>query len=126
VLFAVAGSRRWRDVPWLALPFVAMGAVLAFYHARTGSWTTWLDAQELGWHRQMQVPWETWRDTWDLAFNSGLSATFAVQYRLEILAVVGMAAFVVVLLVKRWWAEAAYVGLTLAALATSSEYYSVP
>ena len=126
VLFVTVGSRRWRDLPWLALPFAAMAAVLAWYHALTGSWTTWLDAQELGWHRHFSMPWETWQATWDLAFSSGLTATFAIQYRLEILGVLGLVAVVGILLVKRWWAEATYVALTLVALATSSEYYSVP
>jgi hypothetical protein len=126
VLFVVDRPRRWRDLPWLALPFAAMAGVVAYYHARTGSWTTWLDAQSTGWHRHLSTPWETWEATWNLAFHDGVTATFAVQYRLEILAVVGMAAVVVILLVKRWWAEATYVGLTLVALATSNVYYSVP
>lgn len=126
VLFLVERGRRWRHLPWLALPFLAMFGVLAFYHFRTDSWTTWLDAQSNGWYRHFTVPWETWRATWDLAFHDGLTATFAIQYRLEILAVLGLVAFTAVLLAKRWWAEATYVGLTLVALATSSSYYSVP
>jgi hypothetical protein len=126
VLFLTAGGRRWRDAPWLALPFLAIAGVLAYYHALAGSWTVWLDAQSSGWHRQFTAPWQAWQATWDLAFNDGLTATFAVQYRLEILAVLGLVAFVVILLARRWWAEATYVGLTLAALATSTQYYSVP
>ncbi len=126
VLLLVTRPRRWRALPWLALPFAALGAVLVYFHARTGSWTTWWDAQEAGWHRRLSAPWETWRATWDLAFHDGLTATFAIQYRLEIAAVIGLVVVVGLLLARRWWAEATYVGLTLVALATSNAYYSVP
>ena len=126
VLFLTQRPLRWRLAPWLVLPFVTLLAVLAWFHSRTGSWTTWLDAQSAGWHRDFTSPWDTFRATVDYAFNIGVTATFNVQYKLELAFAVVVLVLAIVMLVKRWWAEAVYVLLTLASLATSTVYYSIP
>ena len=62
-----------------------------------------------------------------MGFTNGVSASFAVQYRLEIAFLAMILAFALVLAVKRWWGE-----LTLRAAhraspsAPSTLFYSVP
>lgn len=124
--FLLSRDRPWSRAPLLLLPFAAFTAVMAFYAWRTGAWTTWLDSQYAGWGREFTVPWDSWRATVDLAFNKRLTATYAIQYRMELAAMVIMVVFVIVLAVRRWWAEATYVLLTVVALGTSTHYYSLP
>lgn len=126
VLFLTSTPRPWRRLPWLALPFAVLAGVFAYFHALSGNWTVWSDAQAQGWNRHLTNPLTTARDTWDMAFNNDVTASFAIQYRFEIAFVVLLAAFTIAMLVMRWWAEAVYVGLTLVSLATSTLYYSVP
>jgi hypothetical protein len=126
VLFATTRPRPWRSAGWLALPFATCLTIVAWFHAQTGSWSTWLDAQASGWNRSFTNPWETLNATVDFAFRIGISATYGIQYRLELAAMAVVVALAVVMLVQRWWGEAAYVLLTAASLATSTVYYSVP
>ena len=58
--------------------------------------------------------------------HQGVSATFSVQYRFEIAFVAIVLALTIVMFIIKWWAEATYMLITLASLATSTEYYSVP
>jgi hypothetical protein len=44
----------------------------------------------------------------------------------EIIAMGILIAVVVITIIKRWWAESAYVLLTAVSLGTSSMYYSIP
>lgn len=126
VLFLTSSPRPWKKLPWLALPFAALLAVFTYFQTLSGSWSVWFDAQAQGWNRHLTNPLTTARDTWDMAFNNDVTASFAIQYRFEIAFVVILAAFTITMLVMRWWAEAVYVGLTVVSLATSTLYYSVP
>jgi hypothetical protein len=126
VLFLTSSPRPWRKLPWLALPFAALLAVFAYFHALSGSWSVWFDAQAQGWNRRLTNPFITAHDAWDMAFNNYLMPSFAIQYRFEIVFVVILVALTLTMLVMRWWAEAVYVGLTVVSLATSTLYYSVP
>ena len=126
VLFATSPSRAWRRVPLLVLPSLAVLGVLTYFYTRTGQWSTWLDAESAGWGRHFNPPWTTVSNTVHLAFDARLTATYAVQYRAELLVAAVILALSVVMLVKRWWGEATYVLLTLAALGTSTQLYAVP
>ncbi|MEI6363340.1 MAG: mannosyltransferase family protein [Actinomycetes bacterium] len=126
VLFLTSRNRDWRQSPALALPFVGVAVVFAVYRWLSGSWTIWFWAQGQGWSRHLSNPIEAWRTEWDWAWNYAVAAPWAVQYRFEILYVVLLITFVVVLLVKRWWGEATFVLLTVASLATSTVFQSVP
>ena len=126
VLFVTTRPPVWRRSAWLVLPFATCVTILAWFHTRTGSWTTWLDAQATGWDREFTPPWETLSATIDYAFRIGMSATYSVQYRLELATMAIVVALGLVMLARRWWGEAAYVLLTAASLATSTVYYSVP
>jgi hypothetical protein len=126
VLFLTSKDREWRQSPALVLPFVGVAAVFGVYRMLSGSWTIWFWAQGQGWSRHLSNPIEAWQTEWDWAWNYGVAAPWAVQYRFEILYVVLLVAFAVTLLVKRWWGEATFVILTVASLATSTVFQSVP
>ncbi len=126
VLFLTSASRRWRDAPFLLLPVAAVAAVLVWFHSMTGSWTTWTDAQTAGWGRTFVNPVDALTATINGAFFQGQTATYNIQYKLELASMLVLVVVGVVLLVKRWWGEATYVLLTAAALGTSSVFLSVP
>lgn len=119
------GSRLPRIAP-LLLPFAGFFAYLIYLHVQFGSWRAWWIAQEEGWQRTLTYPWDSYVATYEMAYVNGATASFAIQYRFEIFAMLVLVACVVALLVMRWWAEAVYVALTAVSLATSTLYYSVP
>ncbi|MDI1289700.1 MAG: hypothetical protein PSX37_07110, partial [bacterium] len=92
----------------------------------TGSWTTWTDAQTAGWGRDFVNPVDALTTTINAAFFQGQTATYNMQYKLELASMLVLVAVGVLLLVRRWWGEATYVLVTAAALCTSSVFLSVP
>jgi hypothetical protein len=121
----LVGSRSWRSLPWLGLPFGVLVAFSAHLHALTGDWLRWLHAQEHGWGRRLSWPWDAFSRSWDAAFGSSLPVEYVWSARAELLAVLVGVLVTVVLLRRRRWGEAVYVGLSVAALATSTSYLSV-
>lgn len=124
VAWWMSSHRRVRDLLPLGIPFAVLGAHVAYLASVTGSWTAWLDAHR-HWDRQFTDPVTSLRNTIDLiwTFTPGVVST---RFIAEILAVAVLVGFTAVLLLRRWWAEAVYVGLTVLSLATSTFYYSVP
>ena len=118
------GRPRW-DAAALALPFLAIAGYFTYLWVLTGDWLRWSHAQEEGWGRRFTAPWEAFRTTFDAARNPAQGADFAWSFRAEIVAVLVGVALVVVLLRRARWGEATYVGLSVAALATSTFYLSV-
>ncbi|SHL25659.1 hypothetical protein [Actinacidiphila paucisporea] len=128
VLFVTAGAgrRRWRQAGWLVLPAVPAAAYTWFLHAHTGDWMAWKHAQERGWYRRFHSPWQAWSHTWHGAFSHTQTTPYALLFQFELAGmVVGLALFGL-LVWRRRWAEAVYLGLTLWALGTSYWYMSVP
>ena len=126
VAFLTSPRRDWRQSPALLLPWVATVAWMGYYRSITGSWLTWFDAESAGWDRHLSSPVDAFLATYRNGWTNGVAASFAVQYRIEILAMACLVAVAIVLLVKRWWGEATYVLLTCVSLGTSTLYYSVP
>jgi hypothetical protein len=126
VMFLTTRERSWRKAPALVLPWIALVGWWGYYRSLTGSWTSWFDAESTGWGRHLQTPWQTFTDTVDMAWHNYVQASFAIQYKAEVVAMIVLVSLGVVMLVMRWWAEATYVLLTCAALGTSNLYYSVP
>jgi hypothetical protein len=121
-------QRRGRvraDVLWLLAPGAALLAYAVYLRLLTGDWLRWLEAQEQGWRRRPTWPWDAFQASLDGARSATLPAEFVLSFRLEILAVLMGVALTLVLLQRRRWAEAVYVGLSVGALATSTFYLSV-
>ena len=117
-------ERRWRDLPPLLLPWAAVAGYVVYLHAITGDWLAWqhVQAQEFG--RRLVLPWQGLLTTLHAALDPRQPAPFAWSFAAEIAAMAVGLALTVVLLLRRSWGEAVYVGGQLAALATSSFYAS--
>jgi hypothetical protein len=118
-------SRDRRALPWLAAPFLALLGYAVYLHHLTGDWLRWQHAQASTWGRHLTSPWQALQTTWDAARNPSLGAEYQWSFRAELVAVAVGVLVTVVLLARRRWGEATYVGLSVAALATSTYYLSV-
>lgn len=125
VEYVVTVRRVRRDAAWLLAPLVALGAYAGYLHALTGDWWRWPHAQQEGWDRRPTLPWDALATTLRLARDSGQGAEYAWSWHAELLAVALGVVVTAVLLRRRRWGEAAYVGLSVGALATSTYYLSV-
>lgn len=124
VLWATT-TRERRAIPWLAAPFLALLGFMTYLHHLSGDWLRWQHAQAEGWGRHFTSPVTALQNTWDAAHDPGLSAEFRWSYYAQIACVAVGLLVVVALLARREWGEAVYVGLSLAALATSTVYLSI-
>ncbi|MEU9861217.1 mannosyltransferase family protein [Streptomyces sp. NPDC047971] len=126
--FALTARTRaaWRPAPWLALPAVPAFLYAWYLHSRTGDWMAWNHAQERGWYRRFHTPWEAWGNTWESAFGHVQTTGYAAMFQAELLAMVVGLALTGLLVRRRRWPEAAYIGLSLWALGTSYWYTSIP
>lgn len=139
----VLTTRNWRSgtldavirIPFFLIPLVPLGLYMAYLHAHTGDWLRWYHAQAEGWYRQFTPPWTALDHTWQAAhgvmgFGSGTAQStideYAWMFAAEIVAVVIGLVATVLLLVRRRWGEATWVGLQVVSLATSYWFFSVP
>jgi hypothetical protein len=119
----LVGDRRWRQAPWLLMPFLSVAAYTLYQWRRTGDWMAWQHAQQQGWGRSMVWPWKAFHTPWAAAF--GAHDQFTGAFRVELIAAVVGVALTAWLLFRRRWAEAAYVGLPMISLLTSAFYLSI-
>ena len=104
------------------LPLLAYAAFLS--QIRGDPFYFFVDQQQ-GWGRTLTDPlsaWTTSVDRLDLAASGNMMAA----YRIEIAAALVGLGLVAWAAVRRQWGYATYMGLLLAALATSTEYMSIP
>lgn len=106
-----------------ALPLLGYGVYLA---RTTGSaWGSYLEAQRAGWYRDFTNPIESFKATWN-TWHGDYATNWIFAWRLEVLAAVVGVFFLGWVLYKREWGYATYMGATLAALMTSTWYFSIP
>ena len=125
VHYAVTVRRVRPDAAWLLAPFAVLLGYTAYLYALTGDWLRWSSAQEEGWGRRLTPPWEALRTTLAAARLPDQAADVAWSWRAEIVAVALGVVLTAVLARRARWGEATYVGLSVAALATSTFYLSV-
>ena len=126
VQYAVATRGRPRpEAAALLAPFAVVLGYLAYLYALTGDWLRWTNAQREGWGRELTAPWTALRTTLDAARNDAQRAELAWSFGAEVLAVLVGVLLTFVLVRRRAWGEATYVGLSVTALATSTFYLSV-
>ncbi|MBB5939767.1 hypothetical protein FHS42_006863 [Streptomyces zagrosensis] len=125
-VLSARAHRNWRPLPWLALPAVPLGLYTWYLHAHTGDWMAWKHAQERGWYRNFHSPWEAWTNTWHAAFAHAQTTGYAFMFQAELVAMLVGLVLLGLLIRRRRWAEATYIGLNLWALGTSYWYMSIP
>lgn len=125
-MLARDAPRRWRHLPWCALPAVPALAYTLYLHARTGDWMAWKHAQERGWYRDFHTPAEAFHNTWQNAFDHLQTTGYAVEFQAELVAMAAGVLLLAWLLFRRRWPEAVYIALSLWAQGTSYWYLSIP
>lgn len=125
--------RRTKDARSLARAGLALAAgclpMIAYfaYLARVeGTPLAYFTAQRIGWHREFVGPAASLMKTWELATRSEGPTNWLVAWRFELLAAAVGIGFTVWALLRREWGYAAFMGSTMAALVTSTWYFSVP
>lgn len=119
-------ERSWSGFGWLFLPVIPLIAWMAYLKQLTGNWLAWLDAQAQEWNRDFTWPWDALGHTWQAAFGDTQTPGFAWMFGAELVAMLIGVALTAVLLRWRRWGEATWVGLQVAAFATSYWFFSVP
>ncbi|MBX6381758.1 MAG: hypothetical protein IRZ07_02100 [Microbispora sp.] len=113
----------WRKAPWLVLPGVPVLAYMIYLWHRTGDLMAWKAAEAQYWGRYPEAPWTVFINTWNRSLNEPVLAT---SYREEILSAMVLVVLIVARLVRRNWADVAYLApQAVALLAMSSFYMSV-
>lgn len=131
VMYVQSSRRRHEPLlrPALAPLLLSLGSVASYVvwlRLSTGYWDAWFRAEQRGWQRQTEWPWQTLVRSIQNFQNSTSNAPTHFQAAMELL----FAAFYLIALValgrRRMWPELTYVGLTAGALLTSDHYQSVP
>ena len=126
VLFLVTTPRRWSQAWALLLPFAATVAFFGYLAVHTGRLTAWFDIQRLAWSREFTAPWQALANTVNLVFTYTPDGSLSSRFITEIIAMALLAVFTVLVLLRRWWGEGAFMLVTLISLGTSTWYYSIP
>jgi hypothetical protein len=121
-----AHGQRLRAMAMFIPALVPLAGYELYLKWRTGDWLAWSHAEKLGWERQLTNPVQTFKTAWTAGFGHEFIAPINFVFQLEIAAVAVGVVTTLALLYYRRWAEAIYSGLTIAALATSIWYESVP
>lgn len=120
------GTERRRALALWPLALVPVAGYELYLRAATGDWLAWQHAEAVGWQRRFTNPLTAFHTTWVAGFEHEFAAHIDFVFQLEIIAVLAGVITTVALLARRRWPEAIYAGLTIAALATSIWYESVP
>ncbi|MDA8437779.1 MAG: mannosyltransferase family protein [Propionibacterium sp.] len=129
IMYLVIARRAGRPlIRWTALgPLLGglgAGGYVLWLWARTGSLTTWQQAQEAGWYRRTTWPWDSFDATVRMMLHhSHLDAR--PQFGLDIVFGFATLLAIVWLAIKRSWPTVVYAGLTVAAMATSTSWVSL-
>ncbi|WP_198167146.1 mannosyltransferase family protein [Microbispora sp. ATCC PTA-5024] len=116
-------STGWRKAPWLLVPGLPVLAYMLYLWHRTGMPMAWKQAEADYWGRFPEKPWTVFLNTWDRSLNEPVLQT---SYREEMIAAGVLVALIVWQVVRRRWADFAYLApQAVALLAMSSFYMSV-
>lgn len=103
------------------LPIVGF---MAWLRSRTGSWNAWREAQAAGWSREQVLPWQGLSRQWAHVLDSP-DAWLGVARVTDLLAIVAGVLLAALLATRRHrWPDAAYVALSVASVATTTNWDS--
>jgi hypothetical protein len=131
VIYVQSNRRRHEPLlrPALAsllLPLASVASYVIWLRLSTGYWDAWFRAEKRGWQRQTEWPWQTLVHSIHNFQNTTANAPAHFQATMELLFAAIYLVSLLALARHRMWSEFTYVGLTAAALLTSSQYQSVP
>lgn len=82
--------------------------------------------QREGWHRDFVGPIQSFLNTWDLTSSANSPTNWILTWRIEFLAAAVGVGLVVWAMAKREWGYGVFMGSMMAALLTSTWYFSIP
>lgn len=110
---------------WLVLAPLPGLAFFWYLQRRTGSWFTYFEVQNDGWGRHNIGVVETFRGMWNVALTRPTDQpAFTFGSRIEIAAVAVGLVLLLVLLARRRWSEALFVGGPILMLLPMASYFS--
>jgi hypothetical protein len=115
-----------KAVAALVVGMAPMLAYFAYLMRIEGTPMAYLSAQRIGWSREFVGPVESLLQTWAAAMNGTAPTNWLLAWRFEIVAALIGVGFTIWAARKREWGYAAYMGTTMAALVTSTWYFSIP
>lgn len=133
-IFLVAGlaaehlraRTRWvKAAAGLVLACLPIAAYALFLTLAKDDPLRFLTDQRLGWYREFTSPLQALRTTLD-TWNSDLPFNWKVAFRIEVAAAAAGLAFTLWAAVRKEWGYALFMGLSMAALMTSTWYMSIP
>lgn len=104
-------------------PLVAYAGYLA---AIKGNAFYFFVDQREGWHRNFVGPVQSFLNTWNLTTSSTSPTNWIFTWRLELVAAAIGVGLVIWAVLKREWGYAIFMGSLMAALLTSTWYFSIP
>jgi hypothetical protein len=123
---AAAAGKRLANAATACCALVGPAAYAAYLWLHTRSLLTWSTALRKGWGLHLSTPFQAARMTWWAAFQHAFSASTAFEFQLElgVLAAMLLAALAFACWLR--WPEAAYCGLAVIALGTSTWFETGP
>jgi len=118
-------DRRLHNALPLFLPIAVLAAHMSYLWRITGRWNEWRAVQSEFWSRELVDPVTALVNTWNQIFDF-VPGEISTRFIAEIAAVLLVTVGIIALARLRQWPELIYVAITLASLATSTYYYSVP
>jgi hypothetical protein len=126
---------RQRDLSAARLRQAAVGAFIAlapllgygaFLARAKGNPLYFFTDQRLGWGRTLTNPVQSLINTWTTWDGAGYPSNWIFAWRIEIVAAAAGVALCAWAVAKREWGYAGYIGATMAALLSSTWYFSIP
>ena len=118
---------RLRRASTMIVPALVIGAFAAYLYVLTGSWTAWSDAQAKGWYRGFHWPWEALVHT----ISSAMPWMYPERpewpwmFRFELVSMLVGIIVTVLMMRRKQWGEATFVGIQVVAFSFSYWFLSV-
>jgi hypothetical protein len=121
-----SGRRLPAALAGFAIGLAPLIAYTAHLGVSTGDPLRFFTDQRQGWGRTFTDPISAFANTWNTWSGADYPTNWIFAWRVEILAAIAGVGFVAWGLARREWGYTAYMGTTMAALLTSTWYFSIP
>ena len=131
-------ATTWKPLLWLLLPVAVLFAYVDYQYLRTGDWMAWYHAQTSGWSRALPTdqplwltlllaPWQSFQHTVPVILPGAYAdhPGWSWIFRGEVISMLVGTISTIVLLLRRRWAEASWIGIQIYAFSLSYWWMSV-
>jgi len=126
VMFIFSKKQNWvKGIPIL-LGFLPIILYFTFLKSKFGSWFIWFEVQEKFWQRKFTNPVESLKNSLLRTKIIEYDASWLIQNRIEIFCVFVLIIFALYFLVNKMWPEFIFIFTNLAAITTSTFWWTTP